>query len=52
MDVVALAAQLGAGKGKKTSVKAAQEGIRGRVNETILLNQSRQVAERPPSRYT
>src|SRR5208282_3612586 len=39
-DVVALAVELGAGKGKKTGVKAAQEGIRGRVNETILLNQS------------
>jgi predicted nucleic acid-binding Zn-ribbon protein len=51
-DVVALAVELGAGKGKKTSVKAAQEGIRGRANETILLNKSRQVAERPPSRYS
>jgi hypothetical protein len=46
-DVIALVTELGAGKGKNTTVKAAQIGIRGRVNETILLNQNRQVADRP-----
>lgn len=45
-DAVALATELGASKGKKLSLKAALVGIRGRINETILLNQNRQVAER------
>ncbi len=50
-DAIALAIELGAGKGKKTTPRAAQEGIRGRVHETILLNQTRQVAD-PPDKPT
>lgn len=52
-DAVAMAVELGSGKGKnKTSAKSALDGIRGRVNEMVLLGQTRQVAERPttPSR--